>query len=256
MTAIELEKTMRRYEKNMKNPLFIVILFIVMICLFPLSSYGKTGYVSDMLLLTFRQGPGNSYAVLKTLTSNTPVAILEEQNGFYKVELTSKEIGWVDKKFIIFTPPKTFMINQLKKENIILENQIIQLKKNNRVLQDKLSSMEQNYSQTSEELETSLKTAMDEKKKTANLLSDSNKKFNTLAQQSKNIQKIVKENKIFKEQNIALLDELTILKAQNKSLFKTGMIKWFLTGTGVLLLGWIIGQSVSSKKQHSSSLLS
>ncbi|MCP4670772.1 MAG: TIGR04211 family SH3 domain-containing protein [Desulfobacula sp.] len=239
----------------MKNSLFIVILFIVMICCFPLSSFGKTGYVSDMLLLTFRQGPGNTYAVLKTLTSNTPVAILEEQDGFYKVELTSKEVGWVDKKFIIFTLPKTFLINQLKKDNHNLENQIIQLQKNTGVLQDQLSSIQQNYSQTKGELETSLKTAMDEKKKTVDLLSDSKKKYITLAQQSKNIKKIVKENKTFKEQNSALLDELTILKEQNKNLFKTGMIKWFLTGTGVLLLGWIIGQSVSSKKQHSSSLI-
>ncbi len=239
----------------MKKPLFIVILFIVIICLFPLSGYGKTGYVSDMLLLTFRQGPGNSYAVLKTLTSNTSVAILEEKNGFYKVELQSKEIGWVDKKFIIFTLPKTIMINKLEKENSNLKNKILQLQKNSARLQDKLSSMEQNYSQTRTELETSLKTAMDEKKKTADMLSDSKVKYTTLTQQSKDIQKIIKENKIFKEQNTALLDELTIFKEQNKNLFKTGMIKWFLAGTGVLLLGWIIGQSVSSRKQHSSSLL-
>ncbi len=234
----------------MKNRLFIMILFIVMICLFPLAGYAKTGYVSDMLRLTFRQGPGSSYDVLKALTSDTSVTILEEKNGFYKVELKSKEIGWVDKKFIIFTLPKTFMITKLENENNNLKHQIIQLQKNSGVLQDKLASMKQNYSLTRVELEASLKTAMDEKKKTADLLSDSKIKFNTLILQSKDIQKIIKEKKKFKEQNTALLDELTILKEQNKNFFKTGMIKWFLAGTGVLLFGWIIGQNISSKKQH------
>jgi SH3 domain protein len=38
-------------------------------------------------------------------------------------------------------------------------------------------------------------------------------------------------------------------------MFKTGMIKWFLAGVGVLLLGWVIGLSVSSRQGGSSSLL-
>lgn len=239
----------------MKKPLFTLIVFIIIISLFPLVSFARTGYVSDMLLLTFRQGPGNSYAVEKTLKSNTPVVILEEKNGFYKIELKSKEVGWVDKNFIIFTLPKTFMINKLEKENKSLLNKIMELQSSAGELRNKLSSIEQNDSQTKEKLEISLKTALDEKNKTINMLSDTREKYDTLTRQSKNIQKIVKENKILKEQTQALSGELEIIKETSKNLFKTGMIKWFLTGSGVLLLGWIIGQSVSSKKQRSSSLL-
>lgn len=228
----------------MKKLVSTLIVFIIIICLFPLVSYAKTGYVSDMLLLTFRQGPDNSYAVEKTLMSNTPVLILEEKNGFYKVELESKEVGWVDKNFIIFTLPKTLMINELEKENKSLSNRIMELQ-----------SKKQNYSQTKEELAISLKTALDEKNKTTNLLSDIQGKYDTLTRKSKNIQGIIKENKKLKEQTQALSEELKIIKGKSKNLFKTEMIKWFLTGAGVLLIGWIIGQSVSSKKQHSSSLL-
>jgi len=239
----------------MKNSSLTLIILTIVICLFPLSGYGKTGYVSDMLLLTFRQGPGNSYAVQKTLTSNTPVNILEEKNGFYKVTLQSKEIGWVDKKFIIFTLPKTYIINQLEKENKNLKNKILRLQKSSGSLQDQLSTKTQNYAQTKNSLEASLKTAIDEKNKTADLLYETRKKYDVLVQQSKDVHKIVKENKLFKEQNMVLSDNLVILKEKNQNLFKTGMIKWFLTGGGVLLLGWIIGKSVSSKKQQSSSLL-
>ncbi len=239
----------------MKKSLFTLIVFIIIISLFPLASSARTGYVSDMLLLTFRQGPGNSYAVEKTLMSNTPVLILEEKNSFYKVELESKEVGWVDKNFIIFTLPKTLMINKLEKENKNLSNKIMELQSSVGELQDKLSSIEQNDSQTKEELEISLKKALDEKNKTINMLSDTQEEYDTLTRQSKNIQKIIKENKILKEQTQTLSGELEIIKEKSKNLFKTGMIKWFLTGSGVLLLGWIIGQSVSSKKQRSSSLL-
>jgi len=239
----------------MNKSLCTLIVLIIIICLFPLSGYAKTGYVSDMLLLTFRQGPGNSYAVNKTLISNTPVVILEEENGFYKVELESQEIGWVDKNFIIFTLPKTLMISKLEKENKNLSNKIMDLQSSTRELQEKFSSIKQNSSQTKEELEISLKTALDEKNRSSSLLSDTQEKYDTLTRQSNNIQKIVKENKILKEQTQSLSKELAVFNNNNKNLFKTGMIKWFLTGSGVLLLGWIIGQSASSKKQRSSSLL-
>ena len=239
----------------MKKSLFTLIVFIIIISLFPQASSARTGYVSDMLFLTFRQGPGNSYAVEKTLMSNTPVVILEERSGFYKVELESKEVGWVDKNFIIFTLPKTLMINKLEKENKNLSNKIMGLQSSLGELQNKLSSVQQNYSQTKEKLEISLNTALDEKNKSNNMLSDTRGEYDTLTRQSKNIQKIVKENKVLKEQTQTLSEELEIIKEKSKNLFKTGMIKWFLTGSGVLLLGWIIGQSVSSRKQKSSSLL-
>ena len=239
----------------MKKSIFAPIIFIIIIFLFPMSSFAQTGYVSDMLLLTFRQGPGNTYTVKKTLTSNTPVVILEERNGFYKVELASKETGWVDKKFIIFTLPKTVIISQLKQENKNLADKIKIMQSNTENLQGKLSSVNQDYSQVKLQLEASLKTAVNEKNKTENLLSESKKKYSTLTQQSKNIQGIIKENKILKKENQTLSDELEIITKKSKTLFKTGMIKWFLTGAGVLLLGWIIGKSVSSKRQNKSSLL-
>ena len=239
----------------MRKLLFHLMIFIMTICLFPQLSFAKTGYVSDMLLLTFRQGPGNSYAVIKTLKSNTPVSILEEKNDFYQVELRSKEIGWVDKKFIIFELPKTFIIDQLKQENKTLENKILKLESLNQTLKEKINSRETEYSQKTGSLETSLKTALDEKKSLSNSFSEAQSKYNTLIEQSKNIQKIVKENKMLQEKSSTLFAELEIVKGKNKNLFKTGMIKWFLSGVGVLLIGWIIGQSVSSKKQRSSSLL-
>ena len=205
----------------------------MILCLFPHPSPAETGYVSDMLLLNFRQGPGNTHAVIKTLKSNTPVTILAEENGFYKVKLQSEELGWIDKSFIVFEPPKTQIIDQLQQKNKTLENKILQLESTRQTLKETIKS-----------LETDLKKG-------------SNKPGNQPIQtdQLKNIQKLMDKNKHLQKENSRLSRNLEQLKENHKGLFKNDMIKWFLAGGGVLLLGWIIGQSISSKKQQSGSSL-
>ena len=245
----------------MKNLRLTLLIIIVLISLFPLSSYAKTGYVSDMLILTFREGPGKSYRVTKRLKSDTPVVILREKNGFYKVRLKPGEIGWVDKDFIVFTLPKSLIIKQVKAENTKLRDQMDKLRSTTRDLNDKVSSMEQDFDQAKQKLAISSKKPMVEQTKAVNTLSDSQDednilvKYNALVEQTGNIQNIIKENNQLKKQNKILSEKLSIIKKKKQTIFKTTMIKWFFTGAAVLFIGWIMGQSVFSKKQHSSSLL-
>lgn len=239
----------------MKKSLVHFIICLMILCVFPQLSSAKEGYVSDMLLLTFRQGPGNSYAVAKTLKSDTPVSILGEQDGFYQVELQSKEIGWVDKKFIVFDLPKALIIDRLNQEKTDLETKLARLESDFKTMEDKLLAREGESSQKTADLEAALKDALAEKQRLESSFSDSQERYNTLIKQSKNIQGIVNENKVLKDNNTTLIRDIQQLKGENKSLFKTGMIKWFLAGVGVLLTGWIVGQSVSSKKRNSSSSL-
>ena len=96
---------------------------------------------------------------------------------------------------------------------------------------------------------------MDEKTRIAGLLSESQKKFNSLVAQSGNIQETIKTNKSLVENNKTLEQKLSALEKKNSTLFKTGMIYWFLAGAGVLLFGWIIGHNVSLRRRRSSSLL-
>ena len=204
------------------------MIFIMELCLFPLLIQAETGYVTDRLILSFRQGPDKTSEVIKPLLSDTPVIILEEKNEFYKIELQSKEIGWVGKNYISFELPKTVIIDQLKKENDELKNQISEL---------------------------NLQIAELKKLKT-NLLSEKNKKYDELIKNDKKIQKIIQENKSYQKENLNLSGKLKLLETKNDDLFKTGLIKWFLSGVGVLLLGWLLGMSVSSKRRKSNSLIS
>ncbi len=68
----------------------------------------RIGYVTDRLILTFRQGPGPSYQVLKTLESDTRLTILDEEENYYKVRLSSgKPDGWTSSLSRLISPKQT-----------------------------------------------------------------------------------------------------------------------------------------------------
>lgn len=235
---------------------FACLMILVLISgVFPGYCMARSGYVSDMLLLTFREGPGNEYKVIKALKSNTPINVLEEQNGFYKVELTTGEIGWVDKKYITFELPNAVIARQLDQKNKQLESQLENLRSGKEDLGTQFDSMKTEYEKQIEDLKILLTKSQNKNTALSNELEKSTSKYETLINQTENIQNIVQDNKAFQEKNETLSKELEALKSKHKNAFRTAMIKWFLAGVGVLLIGWIIGSSVSSKKRGSGYLL-
>jgi SH3 domain protein len=237
--------------RKLNISLWIAILFLSI----PTYSQARTGYVSDMLILTFRQGPGTSFSVLKTLKSNTPLTILEEDKGYLKVTLASGETGWVDKQFIVFETPKTQIIKRLNQEKAALENKFETVSSSLDQLKTQLAAQESDQGEKVAALEASLKAIEDKNRVLLTQLKESQTNYSTLQAQSQNVVAVVEKNKLFAEQNITLANKLAQLEKETSHMFRAGMIKWFLAGVGVLLLGWIIGQSVSSKKRRSGSLL-
>ncbi|HCY86159.1 MAG TPA: TIGR04211 family SH3 domain-containing protein [Desulfobacteraceae bacterium] len=215
----------------------------------------RTAYVSDMLILTFREGPGTNYQVLQTLKSNTPLTILEEQNGFYKVALSSGEQGWVDKQIVVFDEPKTQVIDQLNREKAELEDRIEALMEQSETLTARLSNQQTDAEGQTQELSRSLSDLKTENKRLAAELAAAKEAHKRLKEASANVVATMDANKTLTEENQRLSAEISRLETETSHLFRTGMIKWFLAGVGVLLLGWIIGQSVSSKRRRGSSLL-
>lgn len=219
------------------------------------AAHARTAYVSDMLILTFRQGPGTQYQVLKTLRSDTPLTILEEQDGFYKVSLASGEEGWVDKQFVVFEPPKSQVIDTLNREKATLEARIASLSASADALKTRLSSQQAETDGKAQALNLRLSDLDRENKQLTAELSASKQAHEKLKEAASDVVSTMAENKRLTAENKRLSTEIQRLEKETSHLFRTGMIKWFLAGVGVLLLGWIIGQSVSSKRRRSSSLL-
>lgn len=234
-------------KKSFFQFLILLFLFLGLPSLLP----AQSGYVSDMLFLTFREGPGNSYAILKRLKSDTPVSILEEQGGYYKVELESKETGWVDKRFISFETPKIMTIEALKQENKTLEDKILELETR---LQSVPNPSSTGGNESGEKIKDLEEPLTPETEKTGTALPDAEEKA---LEESGKFQQIVNENKALQKKNEALAAELSDLKTKGPRPLKSDMIKWSLFGVGVLLLGWLFGHTVSiNKRRGGSSLLS
>jgi SH3 domain protein len=239
----------------MKKLCTILWILTIVFLSVPTHSQARTGYVSDMLILTFRQGPGTSFSVLKTLKSNTPLTILEEDKGYFKVALASGDTGWVDKQFIVFETPKSQIIEGLNQQKSALETKLETISSSIDQLKTQLATQKSDQGEKTIALEASLKEAEDKNTVLLTQLKESQTNYSTLQAQSQNIIEVVEKNKVFEKQNITLSKKLAQLEKETSHMFRTGMIKWFLAGVGVLLLGWIIGQSVSSKKSRSGSLL-
>ncbi len=200
----------------MKKSLFQLLILFLLCFGLPQILTAQTGYVSDMIFLTFRDGPGENYAISKRLKSDTPLSILGEQGDYYKVELESKEVGWVDKRFISFETPKIVVIETLKQEKKILEDKVQDLERQINAIKTQISA-------------------------------DDNASIQKVLEN---------ENKDLQKKNEDLSAELADFKSKNTGFLNADMIKWSLLGVGVLMMGWIFGHSVSvNKRKGGSSLL-
>ena len=215
----------------------------------------KTGYVSDMLILTFREGPAKNFAVIKSLQSDTPLNVLEEQDGYLKVQLNSGETGWVEKQYVVYDPPKSIIIEQLTKQNQALEKELEAVQAAHDTYEKQISEQTGSSEEKMAAMAAELKTLQEKNGNLEKELTSMQEKYNTLVKQSGDVQQIVKKNEILARENKQLTNDIALLESQTSHLFKTGMIKWFLAGVGVLLLGWVLGHSVSSKRKRRSSLL-
>ena len=139
------------------------------------STHADTRYVSDMLLLTLREGQGSQYKLIKTLSTGTPVEVLEETARYLRVRTREGEEGWVEKQYISSEEPKTLIIAGLQKEANQLKARVEELEKNRATLLDQLSAAKQSNA-----------LQVNEASRQNTELTQTAEKYNSLLAQSKN----------------------------------------------------------------------
>ncbi len=72
-----------------KRSLYYRTLFwtLFLSCILLRAAYGETHYVTDILILNLREGPGIDHKVIRTLKSNMPVEILEESDRYLNAKV-------------------------------------------------------------------------------------------------------------------------------------------------------------------------
>jgi SH3 domain protein len=210
----------------------------------------KTQYVSDQLIITMREGQGNEFKIIQMLVAATPLEILEDSQNYLKVRTKEGREGWVLKQYITSETPKTEIIAGMKKQIDRLKTELENYHREKMVFQNELQAVKSDYGERMANLTQNASASREEAEKTAKELKRASEKYNTLVEQSKNIDALVKERDSLKATNNRLKSETEHFQKENSSLRRLQLIWWFLAGGGVFFGGWIIG-SVSRKRRSS-----
>jgi len=205
------------------------------------SAAAETRYVSDQLVITLRQGKGTDYKILKTLKTGTPVVVLEDGSTYLKVRTADGTEGYVLTQYITTDPPKALLVNELKRDNS-------ELKKTKNNLQSQLEESQAKYVREFSQLNKKAAAVSQDLQQTKEREATITEKYNTLVAESEDIIQTTKERDQFRQANKKLQAEVKELRAKNKKISDSRMIKWFLAGGGVFLLGWLIGK-ISRKRR-------
>lgn len=235
---------------KIRNLTFIVV--FVMFIPIPVtvgSARADTRYVSDMLILCLRAGPGNEYKVIRTLKTDTPLEVLEEDELYLKVRTDEGEEGWVLKRYISSKTPKPVVIAALKRDVKQLEATVEKLEKDRSSLRDKLEAAKQSRAIRVKEFEEAVVENRKEISRTTRELKQITKKYNTFVDQSKDVVALVGERDTLQTANNGLNKEVERLRQENARLGRTRTQRWFLAGAGVFFIGLILG-SVSRRKKR------
>jgi SH3 domain protein len=213
-------------------------------------AFAETRYVSDLLIISVREGQSDDTPILGYLISDTPVEVIEEdENGeFAKVETPEGLVGWVKKRFLNTKLPKSTVITELEDQVKNLEEKIDLLQQN------AATGDSQDIKAEYENKINSFQEALTNEKRRALRLEN---ELKTLTAQNKNLAgkqqqqpDVSKELLALKEKNQKLMAEIQRAQKQPHTSFFSGNIKWFLAGAGVLILGLIIGRSLRRKPKY------
>jgi len=226
--------------------------FVLLIILFGFisvtSSMAETQYVSDVLIISVREGTDPEAPAVGYLRSATPVDVLEITEELMRIETEEGLQGWVRKKFIVAEKPKAVIIDELEENISILEESIKTLQEGSDA--EGLQKLIDGYKQQI----TTLTASLENEKRTRLALQRDLKKVNAehqqLLNQSKKNHGINKELAALKNENKILKDKIAAQPPVNASPMLSGNMKWFLIGGGVLLLGFIVGRALKGKRSY------
>lgn len=215
--------------------LFGLTLFFT-VCLPSVSSFAATLYVSDTTVeANLRTGTQQENRIIALLRPGTQLELLSEEDGWAEVTLADGRTGWILRRYLSERPPWRVTAEKLATENEKLRAQVGTIKGGNQDLLQKNKELQKQVDLQQRELEK-LRRDYEE-------LKNSSTNYLNLKMAYENLQKGARQSN-------AKLDKLE--KAHGKLKTSTG-IRWFLSGAGVLLLGWLLGSSVARLRRRRSS---
>ena len=190
----------------------------------------ETMYVTDILRLTLRSGPGTGGEILGIITSGQTLEVVSESDRWAQVRLPDGREGWVPSRYLTADRTSDLKLARLRQQFEAQKNELDAIRSEAAALKKQTELLQSELKQQSQQAEKATKAYDELKEESADFLKLKTEHKSTLEKATEQSAQI-----------IGLEKELTRLETQR-------LVRWFLAGAGVLLLGFVIG--FSAKRQR------
>ncbi len=213
----------------------IVFLGIVLMC-FSANGFAETMYVTDLLKLTLRSGPSTEHKILSVIESGQQVEVLEPGEDWSLVRMANGKEGYVLTRYLVPEPTHNVRLEQLQTKHKALMQQAATLLEENTHFRDESKE---------------LKSTLDGNEKALKKMTTD---YDKLKAGSAEYIELKEKHKTVSGQLAEQTKRADALDEELRAIEINQYIKWFLAGSGVLLVGFIVGFSARRQRRRPSLL--
>jgi len=205
---------------------------LLLLSLFAAAAGAETMYVSDMLKLTLRTGPSIENKILAVIESGQQLELLEAGKEWSRVQLPNGQEGWVLSRYLTPNETSNVKLERLQEQHKNLTAQAAELLEENKMLKAENEKLRAEFEANQEAMVKSRNDYETLKAESAEFLTLKSKYTTAVSQLTEQTDRAQK-----------LEEQLTQLEMNT-------YIKWFLAGSGVLIVGFIIGFSTKRQRRR------
>jgi SH3 domain protein len=200
------------------------------------SASAETWYITDSVEITLRTGPGIDHKIIAMLRSGQPLEVVEPGEEWTEIVTPAGTTGWVLNRFLSATPPARLELDGLRERYKTVTLQAADLQDENNRLKAENRQMQTELEQDAKKLAALQQT------------------YDTLKSESADFFTLKSKYKKAAAGLAQISEKAKRLETEVQELQFNKNIRWFLTGAGVLVFGFIIGFSAKRQRRRSSLL--
>jgi SH3 domain protein len=204
--------------------------------IFTLSAQAESMYVTDVIKVDVRTGPSIGHKIIKMVESGEKIELIESGQDWSLVKLNDGKEGWILNRYMMSDETSKIKMVKFESEHSTLKAKVNSIFEENSELKTENKKLGSEFSDTKKEFER-IRNDYEA------LKADSGE---FIALQSK----FEKVSKQLSEQT----QKSNELDRQVSELEVSYYIKWVLTGSGVLFVGFVLGL-ISKRQRRQTSLL-
>ena len=211
-----------------------IVFLVFVLILFSGNGLAETMFVTDVLKLTLRSGPSTEHKILSVVESGQQVELLEPGEDWSLVRAANGKEGYVLTRYLMPDPTHNVRLEQLQgKHKALMQQAATLLEENTRLKKDSRE----------------LKSTLDGNEKTLKKLRVD---YEKLKAGSAEYIELKEKYKTASGQLSEQTKRAEALDEELRSIEINQYIKWFLAGSGVLLVGFIVGYSARRQRRRTS----